>query len=40
MIGCYKVFKDSKAMNFTCDDEELLEKHEEIFDNISNKIGK
>ena len=23
MIGRYKVFKDSKTMNFTCDDEEF-----------------
>ena len=40
MIGCYKVFKDGKAMNLTFDDEELLKKYEEIFEDVSNKIGK
>ena len=27
MIDHYKVFKDGRSMNFTCDDEELLEKY-------------
>ena len=40
MIGRYKVFKDGKTMNFTSDDEELLKKYEEIFENASHKIGK
>ena len=40
MIDRYKVFKDGKTIHFTCDDEELLEKYKEIFENISNKIGK
>ena len=40
MIGRYKVFKDGKTMNFPCDDEELLKTYGEIFENVSNKIGK
>ena len=40
MIGHYKVFKDGKTMNFTCDDEELLKRYGEIFENVSNKVGK
>ena len=40
MIGCYNVFKDGKSMSFTCENETLLKKYEEIFKNISKKIGK
>ena len=40
MIGCYKVFKGGKTMNFTFDDKELLQKYEELFEDVSNKIGK
>ena len=39
MIGRNKVFKDGKTMNCTCDDEELLKIYEEIFEDVSNKIG-
>ena len=28
MVDRYKVFKDGKKMNFTCDNEELLAKYE------------
>ena len=37
--GCLRVFADDKRMNFLCEDDELLDKYEEIFRTISNKIG-
>ena len=40
MIGRYNVFKDGKSMSFTCENETLLKKYEEILKNISKKIDK
>ena len=40
MIGCHKIFGNDKKMNFRCENEELLEKYEEIFENKSQKKGK
>ena len=39
MTGHYKVFKDCNTMNFTFGDEELLKIYEEIFEDVSKKIG-
>ena len=40
VIGTYYTFHTGKSMNFRCDDDELLKKYEEIFDNVINKIDK
>ena len=40
MNGHYKVFKDGEKMYFISDDEELLRRFEEIFEDVSNEIGK
>ena len=37
MTGHYKVFKECKTISFTFGDEELLKKHEEIFEDVSKK---
>ena len=40
IIGCHKIFGNDKKMNFTYENEELLERYKKIFKDISNKIGK
>ena len=40
MVVRYKIFSDGKATNFRCDDEELLKRYEELFEDISSKINK